>query len=235
MSQFSEERTTSPLWNLPIDDSRCVNSSCYAFIVEYNKSQQRYANSIFLNYGEWTVIFYSIVTGMFSLLYFYRRLRDFNRNTHIKEKVVAAWRWVMYRRLSGPWTRRLDASYGQLAILIPSTVFVLVLPFYEGFFIRERFRYGSPPLAVRCAMMLSAMLPPLVALGGKVNVVTMLTGISYTKLNIWHRFLAYMVFILGFIHSVSWSMPNLFLFSLLIAHRCHTFMRPSRKGAQRCS
>ncbi|KAF9639290.1 putative ferric reductase protein [Lasiodiplodia theobromae] len=45
-------------------------------------------------------------------------------------------------------------------------------------------------------------MPLLIALGGKVNIVTLLTGICYTKLNILHRYVGGVIFALATIHTV---------------------------------
>ncbi|RDI81883.1 hypothetical protein Vi05172_g8067 [Venturia inaequalis] len=76
------------------------------------------------------------------------------------------------------------------------------MPFYQGFYLREQFRFGSPPLSVRCAVLMSALTPPLMMLAGKMNILTLLTGVSYAKLNIWHRFVGYAMFCLSIVHVV---------------------------------
>ena len=96
----------------------------------------------------------------------------------------------------------MDLSYGILILLASATAFLCVLPFYQGFLLREQFRYGSPPLSVRCAMIISALTPIMMLLAGKMNLVTILTGISYAKLNVWHRFIGYAIFVLAIIHTV---------------------------------
>ncbi|KAL1634854.1 hypothetical protein SLS58_010483 [Diplodia intermedia] len=45
-------------------------------------------------------------------------------------------------------------------------------------------------------------MPLLIALGGKVNIVTVLTGICYTKLNILHRYVGGLIFALATTHAV---------------------------------
>ncbi|KAJ5711107.1 ferric reductase NAD binding domain-containing protein [Penicillium malachiteum] len=50
--------------------------------------------------------------------------------------------------------------------------------------------------------MSNALIPFIVALSGKVNVVTFLTGISYEKLNILHRWASYLCLCLAAVHTV---------------------------------
>jgi len=196
-------QTDNPLWKLPLSDSRCMNASCEAFVVEYNASQERYPNSHYLNFGVWTVCFWGGLVGIFTLLHIRHRITDRRWARCMNEKFLACWRFFTYRRLSGRLGEHLDLSYGILVLLAAATVFLSVLPFYQGFLLREQFRFGSPPLSVRCAMIISALTPVMMLLAGKMNLVTLLTGISYAKLNVWHRFIGYAIFVLAIVHTVS--------------------------------
>jgi predicted ferric reductase len=61
---------------------------------------------------------------------------------------------------------------------------------------------GSPPLAIRTGLMAAALIPLIIALGGKVNLVTFFTGLGHEKLNVWHRYTGYLMFILSTIHTI---------------------------------
>ena len=47
-----------------------------------------------------------------------------------------------------------------------------------------------------------ALTPIIFALAGKVNLVTLLTGIGYEKLNVIHRWISYLCFALAVVHTV---------------------------------
>jgi hypothetical protein len=194
--------TNNPFWNLPLDDPRCMNASCNAFIIGFNESQERYPNTLFVNYGFWTVYFYAALVGIFTFIHLKHRIADLNNKKRLRERAVGVWRSFTYRRLYGWIGDQVDVSYGILVLLAAATVFLCVMPFYAGFYLREQFRFGSPPLSVRCAMLMSALTPIMIALAGKMNIITLLTGISYAKLNIWHRFVGYAVFCLAITHTV---------------------------------
>jgi hypothetical protein len=196
------DHSDSPLWKLPISDLRCMNASCEAFVFGYNASQEKYANSQYLNFGVWTVCFWGGLIGIFTILHIRHRIIDERWARSLNEKLLACWRFFTYRRLSGRLGEHLDLSYGILVLLAAATLFLSVLPFYQGFFLREQFRFGSPPLSVRCAMIISALTPIMMLLAGKMNFVTILTGISYAKLNVWHRFIGYAIFALAIVHTV---------------------------------
>jgi hypothetical protein len=195
--------TDNPFWNLPITDLRCMNASCEAFIIGWNESQERYPNRLYLHFGLWTTYFWVTLVGIFTLLHIRHRIADLNKRRQFLERIQAVWRSFTYRRLYGKLGEHLDLSYGILILLASATIFLCVMPFYQGFFLREEFRFGSPPLSVRCAVLMSALTPIMIVLAGKMNLITLLTGVSYAKLNVWHRFIGYAVFTLAWIHVVS--------------------------------
>ena len=66
----------------------------------------------------------------------------------------------------------------------------------------QSIQYGSPPLAIRSGMIAVALMPWIVALSSKVNFISILTGIGHERLNVLHRWLAYICLILSIIHTV---------------------------------
>ncbi|KAF6791645.1 ferric reductase [Colletotrichum sojae] len=62
--------------------------------------------------------------------------------------------------------------------------------------------FGSPPIAIRTGLRAFACVPILVALAGKANIITLLTGISYEKLNVVHQWVSWMSFALSLIHAI---------------------------------
>lgn len=72
-----------------------------------------------------------------------------------------------------------------------------VHPYY-----RERREYGSPPLGVRTGLIAFALIPLTFATVGKVNIITLLTGLGHEKLNAFHRHTAYIMLYVSVIHTV---------------------------------
>ncbi|OHW98060.1 ferric reductase transmembrane [Colletotrichum incanum] len=60
---------------------------------------------------------------------------------------------------------------------------------------------NSPPIATRAGYMALACMPILFVLGAKANPVSALTGISHEKLNIWHNWVAWAMFVLALVHT----------------------------------
>jgi hypothetical protein len=193
----------SPLWNLPDTDPRCNNVSCMAYLVGYLEEQHVYSNDRYPKYAFWATYFYCATIGLFTIMYINSRIRDGGSGTRFKERTIAAWRWWTYRRIPGWLGTQMDISLGQLALFTSATIFIAIIAFLHGHYLRNYFKYGSPPLSVRSAIIISALLPICLAVAGKVNIVSVITGISYAKLNVWHRYLAFMIFILSIVHLVS--------------------------------
>ncbi len=218
------EQTYSPGWPTPmptsvqedlsIADPRCSNISCRAFREGFAEDERRTPLLGQLEYGKWTVWFYSFWILVFAAIYVSRLLHDRlrrlkklpGRRPSLKEKAIAVTRFCAYRRPNNHVTRSIglrQISYGTLVLLSFSTVFFAILPWPQQRYLRAYSRFGAPPLSVRCALIMSALTPLTVALAGKVNVITWITGVSYTKLNVYHRYISYVIFCLGTVHTVS--------------------------------
>lgn len=197
----------TPYADLPITDSHCMNDSCDAFAAGWNESYMETSLISQLNYGYWTLCYYMSWGALFTLanlVYIFKerwvRSETSRPGPSWTDRLIARYRSVVYRRFAGHLQSL--PSVGTLALLSLSTVFFVCLVFPEQDYLRSHFRFGSPPLSVRCALCISALMPLLIALGGKVNIVTVLTGICYTKLNILHRYVGGVIFALSTIHTV---------------------------------
>ncbi|GAD96998.1 ferric-chelate reductase [Paecilomyces variotii No. 5] len=60
---------------------------------------------------------------------------------------------------------------------------------------------GSPPIASRAGFMALALLPFTVFLAAKWNFITIVTGISHERLQVFHRWTAWLMFVLALIHT----------------------------------
>ncbi|KAL0937088.1 ferric reductase transmembrane [Colletotrichum truncatum] len=60
---------------------------------------------------------------------------------------------------------------------------------------------NSPPIATRAGYLALACMPFLFVLGAKSNPISTLTGISHEKLNVWHNWVAWAMFVLALIHT----------------------------------
>lgn len=196
--------------NLTLNDPRCNSDSCLAFEIAHNESQATVSYMFQYEYGHWTTWFYLIVIFLFMLPHFYHLWRDRSARSgatserpSIKDKVVAVWRTITYRRYSGRVADALGLpSIGLQLLILGAILFAFVGTFAVRPYYRGHRGYGSPPLAIRTGLMAVALTPIIFALSGKVNLVTMLTGIGYEKLNVMHRWLSYIAFGLSVAHTI---------------------------------
>jgi hypothetical protein len=121
--------------------------------------------------------------------------------------VVALFRFIFYRPIQHITIRK-----GWRPIVFPSlSIIVIVMAaFLLGILYAcvpqplfwDSIAYGSPPLAVRSGMMAVALLPWIIALSSKANLITMVTGIGHERLNVLHRWAAYLCLVLSVLHTV---------------------------------
>ncbi|KAH7090494.1 ferric reductase NAD binding domain-containing protein [Paraphoma chrysanthemicola] len=121
--------------------------------------------------------------------------------------MVAFFRFVFYRPI-----RQIHIRKGWRPIVFPSlavTVIVICALLLGVLYsclpqplFWDSIAYGSPPLAVRSGMMAVALLPWIVALSMKANFISMVTGIGHERLNVLHRWAAYICLVLSIMHTV---------------------------------
>lgn len=116
-------------------------------------------------------------------------------------------RWVFYHpipalRLRKGWRPIVFPSIGAITIVFAALVFVVLYCFVPQPLYWQSIRFGSPPLAIRAGMIAVAMMPWIVALSMKANFISMITGIGHERLNVLHRWLAYICLLLSLIHTV---------------------------------
>ena len=120
---------------------------------------------------------------------------------------IAVMRFVFYRPIPVVrWNKRFRPlvfpSPGVVFVVLSALIFVVLYCFIPQPLYWQSIEYGSPPLAIRAGMIAVAMMPWIVALGMKANMVSMLTGIGHERLNVLHRWLAYLLLLLSLIHMV---------------------------------
>ncbi|PVH82906.1 hypothetical protein DL98DRAFT_652887 [Cadophora sp. DSE1049] len=200
----------SSMTDLPITDPRCINESCTAFYAALNASQTAIPYDSLDSHSHWMVWCFMATISVFALAHAYQVFRD--RSDHLRncqnrpllpQKILALVRYVSYSHISGSLPRSLGLPLnGTLILLLALIIFVTTLTFGVRPYYREHYGYGSPPLAIQTGFMSLACVPVLIALAGKANIITLLTGISHEKLNIVHRFVAWVSFSLAWCHTI---------------------------------
>lgn len=118
---------------------------------------------------------------------------------------IAIFRYVFYRPLPSLRFRKMQVglpSAGVVVIVSTALIFVTLYCFIPQPLYYASIAFGSPPLAIRAGMLAVAMMPWIVALSMKANLITMLTGIGHERLNVLHRWGAYLCLFLSLIHTI---------------------------------
>ena len=194
---------------LPLNDPQCNNDSCLAFQAAHNLSQAEVSYYLQYEYGHWVAWYYSAILGigvLIHLSYLYRARHcqpaPVSKPSLI-DQVQALRRYLSYRRFYGTFGDGLGLpSFGMLAFLLLGVLFLLVLTFAVRPYYRQHRGYGSPPLAIRTGLMAASLTPLLLALSGKANLVTLITGLGHEKLNVFHRWVGWSVLGLSMAHTI---------------------------------
>ncbi len=121
--------------------------------------------------------------------------------------LIALFRYLFYRpipefRLRKGWKPIIFPSFAVTVLVFAALAFVTLYCFVPQPLYWQDIQFGSPPLAIRAGMLAIAMLPWIIAMAMKANLVSMLTGIGHERLNVLHRWMAYVCLFLSLIHTV---------------------------------
>ncbi|KAF2829762.1 hypothetical protein CC86DRAFT_367703 [Ophiobolus disseminans] len=121
--------------------------------------------------------------------------------------MVAFFRFIFYRpirqiNIRKGWRPVIFPSLGVTVIVVGALILGILYTCLPQPLFWDSIAYGSPPIAVRSGMMAVALLPWIVALSMKANFITMITGIGHERLNVLHRWAAYICLVLSIIHTV---------------------------------
>lgn len=128
-------------------------------------------------------------------------------SSHVLDCAIALCRYVAYYplpsiRLKKKWRPIVLPPLGVLFVVVPALAFTVLYCFVPQPLYWQSISYGSPPLAIRAGMIAVAMIPWIVGLSMKANFIAMLTGIGHERLNVLHRWLAYLCLLMSLIHTV---------------------------------
>ncbi|CAA9960120.1 putative ferric reductase [Pyrenophora teres f. maculata] len=152
-----------------------------------------------------TVILFTSIIGLFVIGYIisilFLRKRKI-RPRSIWQRGLAGLRYLSYRGYHVRRFRWNSAPVGVLMLGAIGTVYFFCMdlgpkPYY---WVSRNFG-GSPPLATRSAWLALACMPFVFATASKTNWITLLTGVSYERLQVFHRWIAYAFFVLALLHT----------------------------------
>lgn len=114
-------------------------------------------------------------------------------------------RYFSYRRLPRFACEifQLPSSFGNFFLICVGVFYTLCYCFVPKPWYRACAGFGSPQLATRSGLQSTALVPIIFILSGKSNIISQLTGISYEKINVYHRWVSFMCCLLGWVHTIA--------------------------------
>lgn len=135
------------------------------------------------------------------------KMQSTSSSSPLLNNVIALVRYVFYRpvrHITYHGGRRpiFFPSLGVIVLVFAALAFTILYSFAPQPLYWDSIRFGSPPLAVRSGMLAVALMPWIVSLSMKANFISMMTGIGHERLNVLHRWLAYICLLLSLIHTI---------------------------------
>ncbi|OGM44013.1 ferric-chelate reductase [Aspergillus bombycis] len=163
-----------------------------------------------------TVYFLCATIGSFTIVHFLSKYAPVRaKRSGIWRKTTAIGRYLTYKGYQLPAIRYCSPSLGVILLGIIGTIFFFAMtlgprPYYWPNSKDGTVSYGnSPPIATRTGWMALALLPFVLALGAKANLISALTGVSHEKLQVYHYWTSYAMFVLALIHTFPFIVFNI--------------------------
>ncbi|RLV92801.1 Ferric/cupric reductase transmembrane component 7 [Spathaspora sp. JA1] len=189
-----------------------ANASSPYYMMYKNQSQTAIAWASQGAYAKYTVYFGVAIIFVATVKHLYYRIRDSrygithksNGLTSTVDVLLSYCRFVGYKQVPSniQYFTSLPNSIGSSLFMFLSSMYLLCYCLVPHFWYRGCSGFGSPPLAVRAGLMATALTPFIYVLAGKSNAITLLTGISYEKLNVHHQYVGVAAFVLSLIHII---------------------------------
>lgn len=135
------------------------------------------------------------------------------RSSSAVRRLTATGRFLSYRAFRIPSLNWNTAPLGVLILGLIGIIYFLCMtlapkPYYwpnnaDG-------SWGSsPPIATRSGWLSLGCLPFVFATAGKSNLITMVTGVSHEKLQVYHRWISYAFFVTALVHTFPFIVYNI--------------------------
>ncbi|RPD73308.1 hypothetical protein L226DRAFT_107589 [Lentinus tigrinus ALCF2SS1-7] len=152
------------------------------------------------------IAFFILVNILFQLG---QRTRLF-RKAPLYSKVIAASRALGSRQIYVPVVDYYSPPLSAVVIVAGFVIFFAALTFAAHPYVWPNVAMGhSPPIATRSGWISIAILPFLLVFATKVNLVGMFTGVSHEKLQVYHRWTAWIMYITSLIHTFPFIVQNI--------------------------
>ena len=105
--------------------------------------------------------------------------------------------------------RLATVSIGMITLICAGALYPLLYTWTQHPYYAREPRLGPPPLAGRAGMIAIAMLPFVLALGMKWNLIAIVTGIEQEKLNVLHRWSGWLMGLMSLMHALPYFVEML--------------------------
>ncbi|KAH7410353.1 ferric reductase NAD binding domain-containing protein [Phaeosphaeria sp. MPI-PUGE-AT-0046c] len=151
-----------------------------------------------------TIAFFLCTIGIFIIGRIILLLLGLRRHTEptILRKTIAVMRYASYRGFHNKTLGWSSAPLGVLFLGLAGTIFFFCMDLAPQPYYWPDIMYGgSPPLATRSGWMALACMPFIFATATKTNWITLFTGVSHERLQVFHGWISYAFFILALLHT----------------------------------
>ncbi|KAI0633332.1 ferric reductase NAD binding domain-containing protein [Trametes polyzona] len=170
------------------------------------------------DYARTTVYFFCagiFLFGLVNLVFRVRHVENAKRATIVRRitfytRVVAASRALGAKQIYVPIVDYYSPPLSAIVIVVGMIIFFAALTFAVHPYIWPNLAMGhSPPIATRSGWISIAILPFLIVFATKVNMIGMVTGVSHEKLQVYHRWTAWIMYITSLIHTFPFIVQNI--------------------------
>jgi hypothetical protein len=128
--------------------------------------------------------------------------------------LIACFRFIFYRpapeiRFRKTWKPTEFPAFSTVMIAFLGVTMSVLYCFIQQPLYWQSMAFGAPPVAVRSGMMAVSLMPWIIAMAMKTNLVSLVTGIGHERLNVLHRWGAYLCLLLSLIHAVPFYVQRL--------------------------
>ncbi|KAE9992665.1 hypothetical protein EG327_008266 [Venturia inaequalis] len=151
-----------------------------------------------------TIAFFMSTIGIFIIGHFISRVLGYRRfrGPALWQKLIASIRYLSYRGFHVRALRWNSAPVGVLLLGLAGVAFFFCMDLIpQPYYWAESFYGDSPALATRSGWLALACMPFVFATASKTNWITLVTGVSHERLQVFHRWISYAFFILSLLHT----------------------------------
>ncbi|WVQ77275.1 hypothetical protein IAR50_006959 [Cryptococcus sp. DSM 104548] len=181
------------------------NEDCYSVVLNSKWHNWYWADIMFAQSATW---FYLAGIGFFTLYHIWNLIRKKLRSSGIQYNLFYIWSNAIWGYLSSRQLR-IHQNYGYTLTLGETSIVLVMILFFSVMTLAPQPYYwpntmdygGSPPIATRAGFLAIAILPFQVMFATKWNPITILTGVSHERLQVYHRWSGWIMYVLALIHT----------------------------------